>query len=60
MKDSLNIKPRFSALLPLGLFLAVFVGSGVYFQSIGTSFAFYQVSAPLRPFRLSSFRSSLA
>jgi Na+/H+ antiporter NhaC len=47
MNETLSIKPRFSALLPLGLFLAVFVGSGIYFQSIGTSFAFYQVAAPV-------------
>ncbi len=47
MNVTQNVKPRFSALLPLGLFLAVFVGSGIYFQSIGTSFAFYQVAAPV-------------
>ena len=35
------------ALLPLGLFLALFIGSGIYYQSIGTDFAFYQISAPV-------------
>ncbi|USD36992.1 MULTISPECIES: Na+/H+ antiporter NhaC family protein [Ferrimonas] len=32
------------ALLPLLLFLATFVGAGVYHQSQGTEFAFYQLS----------------
>ncbi len=41
------IRPRLTALLPLGLFLTIFVGSGIYFQSIGTDFAFYQIAAPV-------------
>ncbi|QIZ75433.1 Na+/H+ antiporter NhaC family protein [Ferrimonas lipolytica] len=32
------------ALLPLMLYLAIFVGAGVYFQSQGADFAFYQLS----------------
>ncbi|WP_415897978.1 Na+/H+ antiporter NhaC family protein [Neptuniibacter sp. QD72_48] len=35
------------ALLPLGLFLALFIGSGIYYQAQGTEFAFYQISAPV-------------
>ena len=35
------------ALLPLLLFLSLFLGSGVYHQMQGTSFAFYQLSAPV-------------
>ncbi|UHQ54920.1 MULTISPECIES: Na+/H+ antiporter NhaC family protein [Microbulbifer] len=35
------------ALLPLALFLALFVGSGLWFQSQGVGMAFYQVSAPV-------------
>ncbi|WP_191601206.1 Na+/H+ antiporter NhaC family protein [Marinomonas algicola] len=35
------------ALLPLLLFLALFVGSGLWYQSQGVDFAFYQISAPV-------------
>lgn len=35
------------ALLPLLLFLALFIGSGVYYQSQQVDFAFYQISAPV-------------
>ncbi|WP_271270623.1 Na+/H+ antiporter NhaC family protein [Aliamphritea hakodatensis] len=35
------------ALLPLALFLVLFIGSGLYYQSQGTDFAFYQISAPV-------------
>ncbi|MBN0986758.1 Na+/H+ antiporter NhaC family protein [Amphritea pacifica] len=35
------------ALLPLLLFLALFIGSGVYYQSANVDFAFYQISAPV-------------
>jgi len=40
-----SIAPRasFVALLPLFLFLALFIGAGVYFQSQGVDFAFYQL-----------------
>lgn len=47
MNRTTPAQPHLSALLPLGLFLAIFVGSGLYFQSVGTSFAFYQVAAPV-------------
>ena len=47
MKRNATASPSFKALLPLGLFLAIFVGSGLYFQSLGTNFAFYQVAAPV-------------
>ena len=47
MNRNISTQPHLSALLPLGLFLAIFVGSGLYFQSLGTSFAFYQVAAPV-------------
>lgn len=35
------------ALLPLGLFLALFIGSGLYYQAAEVEFAFYQISAPV-------------
>lgn len=35
------------ALLPLGLFLALFIGSGLYYQAADVEFAFYQISAPV-------------
>lgn len=35
------------ALAPLALFLAIFVGSGLYFESQAVEFAFYQVQAPV-------------
>ncbi len=35
------------ALAPLALFLAIFVGSGVYFHATGADFAFYQVATPV-------------
>ncbi len=35
------------ALLPLGLFLTLFIGSGLYYHAAGTEFAFYQISAPV-------------
>ncbi|MBR7889779.1 Na+/H+ antiporter NhaC family protein [Marinomonas sp. A79] len=35
------------ALLPLLLFLVLFVGSGLWYQSQGVDFAFYQISAPV-------------
>lgn len=38
-----KISPSFIALTPLLLFLATFIGAGLYFQSIGTDFAFYQL-----------------
>ncbi len=35
------------ALLPMLLFLALFIGSGVYYQLQGADFAFYKISAPV-------------
>lgn len=35
------------ALLPLLLFLTMFIGSGIYYQSQAVDFAFYQISAPV-------------
>lgn len=32
------------ALLPMLLFLALFIGSGLYYQSAGVEFAFYEIS----------------
>ncbi|WP_237066097.1 Na+/H+ antiporter NhaC family protein [Microbulbifer guangxiensis] len=40
-------KPSALALLPLAVFLTLFVGSGPWFQAQGVEFAFYQVSAPV-------------
>ncbi|AOS98682.1 Na(+)/H(+) antiporter NhaC [Microbulbifer aggregans] len=40
-------KPSALALLPLAVFLALFVGTGLWFQAQGVEFAFYQVSAPV-------------
>lgn len=42
-----SAQPRAIALLPLILFLAIFLGSGIYHTIIGTEFAFYQVKAPV-------------
>ena len=38
---------RMLALLPLIVFLAIFLGSGIYHTLIGTEFAFYQMKAPV-------------
>lgn len=35
------------ALLPLVVFLALFLGSGIYFNAKGVDFAFYQLPAPV-------------
>ncbi|WP_150306086.1 Na+/H+ antiporter NhaC family protein [Pseudomonas saliphila] len=40
-------QPRAIALLPLLLFLLIFLGSGTYYSLIGTEFAFYQIKAPV-------------
>lgn len=40
-------KPTPLALLPLLLFLALFVGSGLWYQSQDVEFAFYQIQAPV-------------
>jgi Na+/H+ antiporter NhaC len=39
-----KIQARFVSLLPLLLFLGLFVGSGLYFSVKGVDFAFYQIS----------------
>ncbi|MGI3131286.1 Na+/H+ antiporter NhaC family protein [Halopseudomonas pachastrellae] len=40
-------QPRAVALLPLLLFLLIFLGSGIYYSLAGTEFAFYQIKAPV-------------
>ncbi|GGD02291.1 Na+/H+ antiporter NhaC family protein [Halopseudomonas salina] len=42
-----RLPPRAIALLPLLLFLLIFLGSGIYYTAIGTDFAFYQIKAPV-------------
>ncbi|RKG45633.1 MULTISPECIES: Na+/H+ antiporter NhaC family protein [Acinetobacter] len=42
-----KVQARAIALLPLIVFLAVFLGSGIYHTLIGTEFAFYQIKAPV-------------
>ena len=42
-----SVQARALALLPLLVFLAVFLGSGIYHTMIGTEFAFYQIKAPV-------------
>lgn len=42
-----NAPARALALLPLLLFLSIFLGSGIYHSIIGTEFAFYQMKAPV-------------
>nr|WP_086939906.1 Na+/H+ antiporter NhaC family protein [Thaumasiovibrio occultus] len=39
--------PTASALLPLGLFLTLFIGTGVYYTFTGVEMAFYQLKAPV-------------
>ncbi|MCL1035879.1 Na+/H+ antiporter NhaC family protein [Shewanella submarina] len=45
--ETANNQGSIIALLPLFLFLALFIGAGLYFQSLGTDFAFYQLPAPV-------------
>lgn len=42
-----NASSQALALLPLILFLAIFLGSGIYHTVIGTEFAFYQIKTPV-------------
>ena len=35
------------ALLPMFLFMTLFIGSGLYYQAAGVEFAFYKISAPV-------------
>lgn len=37
------VTPSFIALFPLFLFLALFIGAGLYYQHLGIDFAFYQL-----------------
>lgn len=41
------IKPRAIALLPLALFLTLFLGTGIYFHLDGVEMAFYQLASPV-------------
>lgn len=45
-----QVPARALALLPLLVFLAIFLGSGIYHSMIGTELAFYQVKAPVAAF----------
>lgn len=42
-----GVSPSALALLPLVLFLLLFLGSGIYHSYLGTDFAFYQLKAPV-------------
>ena len=42
-----KVQARAFALMPLIVFLAIFLGSGIYHSVIGTEFAFYQIKAPV-------------
>ncbi|GLS91952.1 sodium:proton antiporter [Psychromonas marina] len=42
-KSTNAVAPSFIALLPLFLFLTLFIGAGLYYQQIGVDFAFYQL-----------------
>lgn len=42
-KSNTAIAPSFIALLPLFLFLTLFIGAGLYYQQLGIDFAFYQL-----------------
>ena len=42
-----KVQARALALVPLIVFLALFLGSGIYHSIIGTEFAFYQLKAPV-------------
>ncbi len=44
---STKVYARAIALLPLIVFLSLFLGSGIYHSIIGTEFAFYQIKAPV-------------
>lgn len=45
--SQVRVPARAFALLPLLVFLTIFLGSGLYHSAIGTEFAFYQVKAPV-------------
>ena len=46
-KKNQTISPSALALLPLGIFLALFIGVGTYLTMQGVDFAFYQLSSPV-------------
>ncbi|MCG3865906.1 MULTISPECIES: Na+/H+ antiporter NhaC family protein [unclassified Photobacterium] len=46
-KKNQTISPSALALLPLGIFLALFIGVGTYLTMQGVDFAFYQLPAPV-------------
>ncbi|KPA52737.1 sodium:proton antiporter [Photobacterium leiognathi subsp. mandapamensis] len=46
-KKDQKIPPSALALLPLGIFLALFIGVGTYLTMQGVDFAFYQLPAPV-------------
>jgi len=43
----MNPTAKFRAITPLLLFVALFVGTGAYFNYLGVDFAFYQLPAPV-------------
>ena len=43
-------KSSFKALIPLGIFMSIYLGSGIYFQLKGVEMAFYQMPAPIAVF----------
>lgn len=45
-----DIRPSALALLPLGLFLLLFLGTGIYYHYQGVDMAFYQLAAPVAIF----------
>lgn len=46
-KNKQTISPSALALLPLGIFLALFIGVGTYLTMQGVDFAFYQLPSPV-------------
>ncbi|TCI05657.1 Na+/H+ antiporter NhaC family protein [Corallincola luteus] len=42
-----QIRPNASALLPILLFLVTFIGTGIYYQTQGVDYAFYQLPSPV-------------
>lgn len=45
--DATAIQPNAIALLPLALFLTLFLGTGIYYHQQGVEMAFYQLAAPV-------------
>jgi Na+/H+ antiporter NhaC len=42
-----SVQPRAIALLPLAVFLSLFLGTGIYFHLTGVEMAFYQLASPV-------------